>query len=103
MNQAHSIVESYAIRGTSNGFATSSRQHATIIKSAKAAGKQREIRFFSTGVAKRSAWAAGQDVDGTSTQNRIIGDSKQRPSLPSSEKSVTVGGIADLKAKGEPM
>lgn len=100
MNQAHSITESLCGRGI---VASSTSRPTRQVKSARAAGKQRKVRHFSTGIVKCSAWAAGQDADNSGTLSKGNGSAEQHHFFPSIERSVTVGSIAELKARGEPV
>jgi hypothetical protein len=85
-----------SIEGTVRVAATSKRR-----RSAVAAGKQREVRLFSTSTPRKSVWATGHNVDGSGKD--ATSTSSRRFSLPPSEKYVTVGRIAELKSRGEPM
>jgi hypothetical protein len=89
LNQLCSAVESYCL-GESARVSLAHR-------SAIAAGKQREVRQFSSTSRRRSAWAAGHDLGSQAST------STARSSLPSPERSITVGGLAELKSRKEPM
>lgn len=72
-------------------------------KSAVSLGKQREIRQFTSGQRRCSAWAAGQDVSSTVTTPKGSQENIARTFLPPIERAITLASLADSKSRGIPM
>lgn len=101
LNQLCSVAESCYLGESAIRAALLRAGNKTPARSTVAVGKQREVRRFSAAATQGSAWAAGQDVDSTGTS--ATSSSARRSALPSAERSVTVGALAELKSRREPM
>ncbi|UZJ53080.1 hypothetical protein CBS101457_002400 [Exobasidium rhododendri] len=103
LNHAHSLVGSLFYQSTLIGV--SSARPTSQARSAKAVGKQKEKRYFTSAPSRHSAWAPGQDAEEPDEGRRKRSEraSKGLPNLPASEVSVTVSSIAESKARGEPI
>ena len=99
MGQACSVAENIM------AAASSSAARSRSARSSVSAGKQRDVsrRRFSTFPHSRSAWAAGHDVDGEERRSTSTTAGARLASLPPTERTVTVDGIAELKGQGEPV